>query len=69
MSKKKIVLCASASFEKEIIYWKEKLEGQGFEVIKYPKAVKGNLLKGYQKEFSEHYRATDLCILAENMLI
>lgn len=57
MEKKKLVICASASFEKEIIYWKNKLERQGFKVIKYPQAIKGNLLKNYQKEFSEHYRA------------
>lgn len=57
MEKKKLVICASASFEKEVIYWKNKLEQQGFKVIKYPQAIEGNLLEEYQKEFSEHYSA------------
>lgn len=57
MEKKKIVICSSASFEKEIIDLKEKLEKKGFDVIKYPVKLSGNIIVGYEKEFSEHYRA------------
>ena len=57
MIKKNIVICASASFEKEILEWKKKLEQSEFEVIKYPEKIKGVLVENYQKEFSEHYQA------------
>lgn len=69
MTKKKIVICASASFETEIVDWKNKLEKDGFEVIKYPTKIKGDISKGYEKEFSEHYDAitkTDI-LLALNL--
>lgn len=69
MQNKKIVICASASFETEIINWKNKLEESGFDVIKYPTKIKGDLSKGYEKEFSEHYEAitkTDI-LLALNL--
>jgi len=54
---KKIVICASASFEKEIVEWKNKFEKWGYIVIKYPTKIKDDLLSGYKKEFSEHYKA------------
>ena len=57
MEKKKKVICASASFENEIVDWKNKLENAGFEVIKYPTKIKGDLLAGYTVEFKEHYEA------------
>ncbi|MDD4761628.1 MAG: hypothetical protein PHZ25_01205 [Candidatus Pacebacteria bacterium] len=57
MEKKKIVICASVSFEDQIIEWKNKLEKMGFEVIKYPTKIKEDLLTVYNKEFSEHYDA------------
>jgi hypothetical protein len=57
MEKRKLVVCASASFENEIIEWKNKLENLGFEVIKYPMKIKDNFLVNYKKEFSEHYLA------------
>lgn len=57
MEKKKVVICASASFENEIVDWKNKLENAGFEVIKYPTKIKGDLLVGYTVEFKEHYEA------------
>ena len=57
MEKKKIVICASVSFEDEIVKWKDKLEAKGFEVIKYPIKIKEDLLTGYDREFSEHYEA------------
>jgi hypothetical protein len=66
---KKIVICASASFENEVVDWKNKLERKGFEVIKYPTKIYGNLANGYKKEFSEHYKAitqTDI-VLALNL--
>jgi len=69
MPKKKLVICASASFETEIVDWKNKLEENGLEVIKYPTKIKGNFNKGYEKEFSEHYNAiagTDI-LLALNL--
>jgi len=55
MEKKKIVIFSSASFEKEILEWKRKLEDMGFEVIKYPIKLQGDIAIGYEKEFSEHY--------------
>ena len=69
MNKKKIVICASASFEDEIVEWKKKLEKKGFEVLKYPTKIKENLLTGYDKEFSEHYNAINKAdiVLALNL--
>lgn len=57
MNKIKLVICASASFEKEIVDWKNKLEKNNFKVIKYPTKIQGNLAEGYKKEFSDHYKA------------
>lgn len=57
MKKRKLVICASASFENEIIEWKNRLENSGYEVIKYPSKIKDNFLVNYNKEFSEHYDA------------
>lgn len=57
MKKQKIVICSSASFEKEIIELKERLEKMDFEVIKYPIKLKGDIAIGYEKEFSDHYTA------------
>ncbi|MCK9445802.1 hypothetical protein M0Q50_02790 [bacterium] len=57
MKKQKIVICSSASFEKEIIELKEKLEKKDFEVIKYPIKLKGDITIEYEKEFSDHYAA------------
>ncbi|MEA2089022.1 MAG: hypothetical protein U9O55_04275 [Patescibacteria group bacterium] len=57
MEKRKIVICASASFESEIIKLKNKLKKRGFEVIKYPTKIKKDFLNSYKKEFSEHYEA------------
>lgn len=57
MKKIKLVICASASFEKEIVEWKNKMEEAGFEVIKYPEKIIGELFKGYKKEFANHYSA------------
>jgi hypothetical protein len=56
MKKKKIIICASASFENEIREWKNKLGEKGFEVIKYPVKIKGDFLNNYKKEFSDHYK-------------
>ncbi len=54
--KKKIIICASASFENEIKEWKNRLEEKGFEVIKYPIKIKGDFLSNYKKKFSDHYK-------------
>lgn len=54
---KKIVICSSVSFEKEIIEWKEGLEKLNFEVTKYPIKLSGNFIDEYEKEFSNHYKA------------
>lgn len=69
MNKKKVVICASASFESEIVEWKNKLEEKGLEVLQYPTKIKENLLTGYNKEFSEHYDAINKAdmILALNL--
>lgn len=56
---KKLVICASASFEKEIVTYKNKLEKLGYEVIKYPTKIKGDIVSGYKNEFSCHYNAID----------
>jgi hypothetical protein len=69
MKKNKLVICSSASFEDEIVNWKNKLEDNGFDVIKYPTKIHGDLANGYKKEFSEHYEAitqTDI-LLALNL--
>lgn len=69
MEKKKVVICASASFEDQIVEWKNKLEERGFEVLKYPTKIRENFLTGYNKEFSEHYDAINKAdmILALNL--
>ncbi|MDD4409742.1 MAG: hypothetical protein PHW52_03785 [Candidatus Pacebacteria bacterium] len=55
MRKRKIVICSSVSFEEEIIGWKTRLEDKGFEVIKYPIKIQGDIRTGYGNEFSDHY--------------
>jgi hypothetical protein len=69
MNKKKVVICSSASFEDQIIEWKNKLEEKGFEVLKYPTKIKEDILTGYNKEFSEHYDAINKAdmVLALNL--
>jgi hypothetical protein len=69
MEKKKVVICASASFENEIVDWKNKLEEKGFEVLKYPTKIREDLLVGYNREFSEHYDAINKAdmVLALNL--
>ncbi len=54
--KKKLVICASASFENKIIEWKNKISDD-FIVIKYPVKIKGNFLDNYKIEFSDHYKS------------
>ena len=57
MIKIKTVICASAKFGKEILEWKEKLENQGFKIIKYPELIKEDIVNNYKKEFADHYDA------------
>ncbi len=69
MQKKKLVICASASFKNEILEWKNELEKSGYEVVKYPGEIKDNFLANYEIEFSEQYDAiskTDV-LLALNL--
>lgn len=56
MKQTKLVICASASFEKEILEWKNKLEENNFEIIKYPEKIKGDIFEGYKSEFADHYK-------------
>ena len=69
MNKKKIVICASVSFENQIVEWRNKLEKKGFEVLRYPIKINEDLLTGYDKEFSEHYSAINKAdmVLALNL--
>lgn len=57
MKKKKIVVCASASFENETREWVKKLEEEGYEVLTYPIKIKKNFLDNYKKSFLDCYRA------------
>ncbi len=53
---KKIVICSSTSLYKEIKEWKEKLEKDGYSVIKYPEIVDTNdELNNYRRVHTEHY--------------
>jgi hypothetical protein len=56
MKKEKIVICSSMSFSKEISEWKDKLEKENYELIKYPEKTDGEFLSGYKIEFSDHYQ-------------
>lgn len=57
MKKKKLVICASVFFEKEILVWKEKINKDKYEVVKYPLKINGdNFLEEYKQEFSNHYK-------------
>jgi hypothetical protein len=55
MKNKKIVICSSISFEREIEEWKNKLEHMGFDVIKYPVKLREGTGAGYSEEFTGHY--------------
>lgn len=66
MENKKVVICASATFETEIVNWKNKLLEMGYEVIKYPvKIGNDNFLDDYELEFSDHYK----CIADSDMIL
>lgn len=56
MSKEKIVICSSMSFWDDINLWKEKLENDGYAVIKYPEQFTGEFLPNYKIEFSDQYQ-------------
>ena len=56
MDKEKVVICSSMSFRKEINEWKDELENNKYQVIKFPEEFTGDFLLGYKKEFSEHYQ-------------
>ncbi|MEI8339569.1 MAG: hypothetical protein WCF94_02805 [bacterium] len=66
MKKKKVVICASASFEKEIVEWKNKLESLGYDVIKYPEKIgEDNFLEDYKLVHVNHYNS----IVNSNMIL
>lgn len=54
--KKKVVICSSISFHKEIKEWKEKLEKKGYDVIKYPDIIGQDSLQDYKITHTEHYK-------------
>ena len=56
MKSKKVVICSSISFWDEIKLWKQKLEEEGYKVIKYPEKISGIFLSIYKNEFAEHYK-------------
>ncbi len=56
MNKEKIVICSSMSFSKEINEWKERLEKENYDIIKFPEKIDGDFLSGYKIEFSDHYQ-------------
>lgn len=54
---KKVVICASASLQKEIKFWEGKLIDDGYEVIKAPEVIKKiNFLSEYKNVHAEHYK-------------
>ena len=55
--KKKIVICASASFGDETREWKRKLEEEGYIVVKHPTKINEDFLDNYKKSFLDCYRA------------
>lgn len=44
------------SFWDDIVFWKSKLEKDGYTVIQYPKQFTGEFLPNYKREFTEHYQ-------------
>lgn len=54
--KKKVVICSSISFHKEIKEWKEKLEKKGYDVIRYPYIAGQDSLQDYKAAHTEHYK-------------
>lgn len=56
MQQKKVTICASMDFWDDILFWKEKLEKNGYSVIQYPKQFTGEFLPNYKIEFTEHYQ-------------
>lgn len=54
--KKKVVICSSISFHKDVKEWKEKLEKQGYDVIKYPDIAGQDSLQDYKTAHMEHYK-------------
>ena len=57
MENKKVVICASGSFEKEVLEWKKKLENDGFEVVKHPTKITEDFLNNYKKSFLDCYKS------------
>lgn len=54
---KNVVICSSIFLYREIEEWKEKLERDGYNVIKYPEIVNTNIeLNKYEHIHIEHYK-------------
>lgn len=54
---KKVVICASASLQKEIKFWVDKLVNDGYEVIKSPEIIKEeDFWSRYGDIHSDHYK-------------
>lgn len=52
-----VVICSSAFLYKEIEGWKEKLEKDGYNIIKYPEIINTNIeLNKYERVHTEHYK-------------
>ncbi len=54
---KKVVICASASFEDETQEWKKKLKEEGYKILTHPTRIKEDFLDNYKKSFLNCYRA------------
>ncbi|MFB6075656.1 MAG: hypothetical protein ABEK17_00790 [Candidatus Aenigmatarchaeota archaeon] len=57
----KVVICGSGSFHKEAKEWKDKLEGDKYEVIKYPNMVDIDSIDDYKEAHKEHYEKINEC--------
>ena len=54
---KNVVICSSTSLYKEIKEWKEKLEKDGYNVIRYPETIDTDMeLEDYEHTHTEHYK-------------
>jgi len=54
---KKIVIVGSATFYKEVLEWKERLEKLNYCVLDYPKKI--NIVTEYQENFETFYKNLD----------
>lgn len=65
----KVVICSSLSFWDDIVLYKEKLEKDGYSVIKHPEKLTGDFLPAYKEAFTNHYKKiveTDVLFILNN---